>query len=201
MLFTAPSSCLVLHQWFIGGGITAASGTLSWHSSYLTYPGMPVHVLALQVPSLECYASPKQLPSYMGYWKARVLVWPLHGPAEPPGACCHPQHSAPEQSLLPTEAGQVGKERRGHSVLASQCEWCGWHSAQSSESSCPLLYKYLHKATCAPDQDQSKIKKLSRPTAASQQTWGKREGPFSCHSLPWGAPCPFRQQKHGKFVF
>lgn len=100
--------------------------------------------------------------------------------------------------LLLTEAGQVGeKERRGHSVLVSQCEWRGWHNAQSSESSCPLLYKYVHKVTCVPAQDQSKGKISSRPTAASQQTWRKKEGPVSCHNLPWGALCPFRQEKHG----
>lgn len=123
------------------------------------------------------------------------------GPAEGPGACCLPQHSAPTQSLSwndpPQSLGRWGEEeRRGHSVLVSQCEWCGWHSAQSLESSCPLLYKYVHKATCVPAQDQSKVKILSRLTAASQQTWGKKEGPVSCHSLLWGALCPFSQQKH-----
>lgn len=73
VVFTVPSSCQGLHHWCTGGGITAASGTPSLHSSYLTYPGMPVHVLALQVPLVECYTSPKQLPSHMGYWKG--LAW------------------------------------------------------------------------------------------------------------------------------
>lgn len=129
------------------------------------------------------------------------LLSSVCGPAEALGACCLPQHSAPDQSLAwnnpPQRLGRWGQEeRRGHCVLVSQCEWCGWHSTQSLESSRPLLCKYVHKAMCAPAQDQSKLKILSRPTAASHQIWGKRKGPVSCHNLLRGALCPFSQQRH-----
>lgn len=145
------------------------------------------------MPAVECYTSPKQLPSHMGYWKAKVLTGPLlppflFWPCRSPGSLQSSQHPAPKQSLvwndLPQRLGRWREEeRRGHCVLVSQCEWCGWHSAQSLESSCPLLYKYVHKATCAPAQDQSKVKILSRLKTASQQTWGEKEGSVSCHSL------------------
>lgn len=92
---TAPLSCLVLHQQCLGGGIAAAGGTLSCHSSHLTHPRMSVLVLAVRLTAAELIscASPKQHPSYMGHQKAKVWapaqtflsVWPCRTPWKPAG--------------------------------------------------------------------------------------------------------------------
>lgn len=115
------------------------------------------------------------------------------GPAETPGsllaspslqpltkACCG-------MMLFPIKAGQVEeKEGGGHCILVS-LRAVGM--ARCPESSCPLLYKYVHKVTCvsSPGSSQGEDPE-QRSTAVPQLTWGQREGPISGNHLPWGTP-------------
>lgn len=89
--------------------------------------------MAVRLPSAECCASPKQLPSHMGHRKAEGWAGPLLTPFLSVWPCRIPRSLLASPSLqpltkaccgvtrFPTKARQVEeKEGGGHCVLVSQ---------------------------------------------------------------------------------